>query len=204
MLIYAIERDALRRIDFYANLKLSGLDIPPEFTFGRAFDGRCAADQHLARDRGNMCLHRPQRFDGVGHGANVCGRSSAATAENTYPGGGRFAREKSEIFRRSFWIDDAVAFALGETGVGHAADAKLANRSKFGKDWKQSLRAQRAICADDLDVFFFQVRGGVSGAKVAVRHAFFGVSKLRDDRQQREGPNGVDGEKNFFNVREGF
>src|SRR5258708_5509258 len=115
-----------------------------------------------------MCLHRAQRFGGVGHGANMGGRSSEATAENTYRGGGRFAREKSEIFRRSFWIDDAVAFGLGETGVGHAADAKLVNRSKFGKDWKQSLRAERAICAYGLDVFIFELSGGVSGAKVGV------------------------------------
>jgi len=66
------------------------------------------------------------------------------------------------------------------------------------------LRAQRAICADDLDVFIFELCGGVSGAKVAVGDTFFGVSQLRDDRQQREGPNGVDGEKNFFDIGEGF
>jgi len=121
-----------------------------------------------------------------------------------YSSSGSFAREKREIFRRKILDRRCGRLRAWGNRVGHAADAKLVNRSKFTKDWKQSLRAERAICADDLDVLIFEFARRRQGAKVAVRDAFLSVSKLRDDRQQREGPNGADGEKNFFNVSEGF
>src|SRR5258708_1990549 len=123
----------------------------------------------------------------TGHGANVRGRGAKAAAKNAYTSGGSFAREKSEIFRRGFWIDDAVSFALGQTGVGHAADAKIVNRSKLLEDGKKRLRTDGAVCSDDLNVFIFELRRGIGRSQIAIGSAIFGVGELCDDGQQREG-----------------
>src|SRR5579859_1623417 len=105
-----------------------------------------------------------QRLDGFGHGANVRGRGAAAAAKNTDAESGGFSREESEIFRRRFGIDDAVAFALGEAGIGHAADPQFVDFRELPQNAEQSLRAERAVRADDLNVFSLELSGGIGGA----------------------------------------
>src|SRR6266478_5245846 len=132
------------------------------------------------------------------------GRGAAAAAENAHAEGGGFAREKGEIFGRGFRVDDAVAFTLGETGVGHAADAQIVDAGKFLKNGKQGLRPERAIGADNLHIFIFQQRGHRARTHVAEDRAFFRVGELRDDGQAGERADGIDGEKDFFDVRKSF
>ena len=138
--------------------------------------------------------------------ARMCaGRRAAAAAENAHAEGGGFAREQRKIFRRRFRINDAVAFALGESGVGHAADAHVVDAGKFAAESASSdLRTERAVRADDLDVFIFELRGGIGRAQIAEGGAFFGVSELRDDRQTGKRANGVDGDEQLFDVGERF
>ncbi len=140
------------------------------------------------------CFYRRQRFHGFGHRANVRGRGAAAAAENANTERGRFASELRKIFRRGFRVNDAVAFALGESRVGHAADANVIDAGKLAKNRKQRLRTQRAVRADDLHVFRFELRGRIGRAQIAVRSSLFGVRELRDDRQTRERTNRVDRE----------
>ena len=66
------------------------------------------------------------------------------------------------------------------------------------------LRAESAICADDLNVFALELRGGIGGAEVAESSAFFGVGELRDDGQTGKRANRVDGEEQFFDVGKSF
>src|SRR6267143_5279360 len=129
---------------------------------------------------------------------------AAATAEHAHAERGGFARKEREIFRRRFWIYDAVAFALGKTGVGHAADTKTINSGELLQNREKRLRAKRAIRADHLDIFVFQLRRGIGGPDVAVRRAFFRVGELRNDGQPGKRANGVDSEKHFFNIRKRF
>src|SRR5260370_28726261 len=110
-------------------------------------------------------------------------RCSAATAENAHAEGGSLAREERKIFRRGFRINDAIAFALGKSGIGHGADANGIDRSQLRENWQKRLGTKRSIRADHLDVFVFQLRFGIRGAAVTVRRAFFRASKLRNDAQ---------------------
>jgi hypothetical protein len=192
LLVDSIERNTFRRIDFHANHEFAFLQLFPEFALGFALQsgGRLCYSLDVTNDG---CLHWPQRLHRFGHGADVRGRGAAAAAENAHPESGGFAGEKREIFGRGFRVHDAVAFALGETGVGHAANAETVHAREFLKNGKQRLRAERAIGADDLHVFVFQLRGHRAGTQVAEDRAFLGVGKLRDDGKPREGTNGVDG-----------
>src|SRR5256885_6900904 len=70
---------------------------------------------------GRVRFRGAKRLDGLGHGADVRRRCATAAAEKAHAERRRFAREKREIFGRGFRIDDAVALAFGEAGVGHAA-----------------------------------------------------------------------------------
>src|SRR6266481_7142035 len=113
----------------------------------------------------------------------MSGRRAATAAKKAHAERGRFAREKRKVFRRRFWINDAVAFALGKTGVGHAADTNIIDRGKLREDGQKGLRAQRAIRTDHLYVLAFQLRGRIGGADVAVGSAFFRIRELRHDWQ---------------------
>src|SRR5580700_5590820 len=134
-----------------------------------------------------------QRFNGVGHRADVRGRCAAAAAENAHAESGSLPREEREIFRRRFWINDAVSFALRKTGVRHTADTEIVDFGQLTQDLEQWLRAERAICADDLYVFCLELSGGIGGPEIAVGRSLFGVSELGDDGQARERADGVDG-----------
>src|SRR5713226_915129 len=131
-------------------------------------------------------------------------RCSAATAENAHAERGGFAREERKIFRRGFRINDAIAFTLGKSGIGHCADANVIDRSQLRENWQKRLGAKRAIRADHLDVFVFQLRRGIRGADITVGGAFFRVSKLRDDRQTGKRTNRFDGDEQFFDVGKRF
>src|SRR5882724_5486114 len=131
-------------------------------------------------------------------------RGSAAAAKNAHAERGRFAREEREVFRRGFWINDAVAFALRESCVGHAANAKIIHGGQLLQNRQKRLRAERAVRADDLDILVFQLRRGIGGTNIAVRRAFFGVGELRDDRQAGERTNRINGNEQFLDVRKRF
>src|SRR5579883_3567564 len=96
------------------------------------------------------------------------GRCAAAAAENADAERGGFAGEEREVFGGRARIDDAVAFALRETGIRHAADAQVVDIRELLKDRKERLRSQCAICADDLDVFVLEALRGVGGKQVAI------------------------------------
>ena len=161
----AVEGKPFRRIDFDADGKFFGLEFFPEFAFRFALqNGRGFCDDFDGVMRGPVDFRRTQRFDGFRHGADVRGRGAAAAAENAHAESGGFASEKREIFRRGFRIDDAVAFALRKTGVGHAADAEVVDFGKLTQDFEQGLRAESAVGADDLNVFCFELSGGIGRA----------------------------------------
>src|SRR5260370_15119428 len=63
------------------------------------------------------------------------------------------------------------------------------------------LRSEGAIGCGDLHVFVVQQRGHRGGTHVAEDGAFFGIRKLRDDGEAGKRADGVDGEKNLFDVR---
>src|SRR5260370_686597 len=131
-------------------------------------------------------------------------RCSAATAENAHAERGRFAREERKIFRRRFRINDAIALALGKSGIGHGADANVIDRSQLRENWQKRLGAKRAIRADHLDVFVFQLRCGIRGADITVGGAFFRVSELRHDGQAGKRANGFNSDEQFFDVGKSF
>src|SRR5260370_9844238 len=131
-------------------------------------------------------------------------RCSAATTENAHAERGRFACEKRKIFRRRFRINDAVALALGKSGIGHGADANVIDCSQLRENWQKRLRSERAIRANHLDVFVFQLRRGIGGANVTVGRAFFRVGKLRNDGQTGKRTNRFDGDEQFFDVGKSF
>src|SRR6266850_2237215 len=89
-------------------------------------------------------------------------RGSAAAAKNAHAERSRFAREESEVFRRGSRINDAVAFALRKSCVGHAADAKIIHGGQLLQNWQKWLRAERAVSADDLDILVFQLCRGIT------------------------------------------
>ncbi len=151
-----------------------------------------------------MGFRGAKRFNCFSHGADVRWRRAAAAAEHPHPECSCFPREERKIFGRRFRINDAVAFALGKSGVGHAADAKAVNGGKLLQNRKKRLRAKRAIRADHLDVFAFQLRRGIGGADIAVRCAFFRVCELRHDGQAGKRANGFDGEEQFFDIGKRF
>ena len=131
-------------------------------------------------------------------------RRSAAAAQNAHAHRRGFAREQRKIFRRRLGINDAIAFALGKAGIGHAADAHVRDTGQFLQDGQKRLRAESAIGADYLDVFIFQLRGGVGGTQIAESGAFLGISELRDDRQTGKRAYGVDGDEQLFDVGKSF
>ena len=93
---------------------------------------------------------------------------------------------------------------LGKPALGMPLTRRSSTLGEFAENRQQRLRAERAVRADDLNVFCFELRGSVGGTQVAVGGAFFGISELRDDRQAGEGTNRVDGEKQFFDVGKRF
>ncbi len=115
----------------------------------------------------------------------MSGRSAAAAAEDAYASASSFTREKSEIFRRRFGIDDTVAFALRETGVRHAADAEIVDRSELLQDRKKHLRPDGAVRSYDLNIFIFELGGCIGGSQVAIGGAVFGVGELRRNEWHR-------------------
>src|SRR5258705_4841086 len=145
-----------------------------------------------------------KRLHGLRHRANMSGRRAATSAKNAHAERGRFAREKRKIFRGGFWINDAVAFALGKTGVGHAADTNIIDRGKLREDGQKGLRAQRAIRTDQLYVLASQLRGCIGGPDVAVSSAFFRIRELRHDWQSGKRANCVNRQEQFFDVRKSF
>src|ERR1700731_1093183 len=153
---------------------------------------------------GRVRFRGAERLDGFSHGADVRRRCATAAAEKAHAERRRFAREEGEIFRRGFRIDDAVALAFGEAGVGHAADTKIVHGGKLLQNRQKRLRTQRAIRADHLNVLVFQLRRGIRGADIAVGRAFFRVGKLRHDWQSGKRANRVDGEEQFFDIRKRF
>src|SRR5713101_4094319 len=110
-------------------------------------------------------------------------RCSSATAENAHAERGGFACEERKIFRRRFRINDAIALALGKSGIRHGADANVIDCSQLRENGQKRLRSERAIRANHLDVFVFQLCGGIRGADVTVGGAFLLVSKLRNEWQ---------------------
>ncbi len=201
----ALEGNAFWRIDLDADGEFAGLEFFPKTAFRLAVLDRrrpCRKGVDGGSDGARLCW--PERLHRFCHGADVGRRRAAAAAEDAHTERSGFSREESEIFRRGLWIDDAVAFAPGETCVGHATDAEIIDDSELLKNGEQSLRAKRAVGANDLNVFVFQLGGGISGAKVAVRGAFFGVSEFRDDGQAREGTDGVNREQNLLDVGKRF
>jgi hypothetical protein len=145
-----------------------------------------------------------ERLDGFGHGTYMGGGCAAAAAEDADAGFGSFAGEERKIFWRRFGIDDAVAFAFGETGVGHPADPQIVDGSELLKNWEKRLRAEGAVGADDLNVLISELSGGLRGSEIAIGGAVLGVSERGNNGQAGEGANGVHGEKNFFDVGESF
>src|SRR6266446_7281199 len=77
-------------------------------------------------------------------------RCSATTTENAHAVRSGFAREERKIFRRGFRINDAIAFALGKSGIGHCADANAIDSRKFLQNRQKRLRAKRTIRANHL------------------------------------------------------
>src|SRR6202521_5544481 len=153
---------------------------------------------------GRVRFRGPKRLDGFSHGADVRRRGATAAAEKAHAERRRLAREKREIFRRGFRIDDAIALAFGEAGVGHAAYTEIVHSGKLLQNRQQRLRTKRAIRADHLNILVFQLRRGIRGADIAVGRAFFRVGELGDDGQTRKGANRVDGEEQFFDIRKRF
>src|SRR5437016_5686174 len=150
---------------------------------------------------GRVRFRGTKRLDGFSHRADVRRRGATAAAEKAHAERRRFAREKREIFRRGFRIDDAVALAFGEAGVGHAADTEIVHGGKLLQYRQQRLRTKRAIRADHLNILVFQLRRGIRGADITVRRAFFRVGELGHDGQSRKGANRVNGKEQFFDVR---
>lgn len=141
-----------------------------------------------------------QIFDGLDHGADVFRRAAAAASKDTHAERSSVAGKIREIIRRRFRINDAVANAFGESGIGHGAQRQFGiagGISKLAENWQEKLRADGAIRANDLNVFRFHFRGGVFGARAVKRAAFFRKSELRDDGGFRKGADGVDGAEQF-------
>src|SRR6266481_751131 len=153
---------------------------------------------------GRVRFRGAKRLDRFSHGADVRRRGATAAAEKAHAERRRFARKEREIFRRGFRIDDAVALAFGEAGVGHAADTEIVHSGKFLQNRQKRLWAKRAIRADHLNILVFQLRCGIRGADIAVGRAFFRVGKLRHDGQSGKRANRVDGEEQFFDIRKRF
>ena len=136
---------------------------------------------------------RPWFCPGVGHGADMFRSGATTAAENAYAANLRgFAGKFREIFRRRFGIDDAVPFALWESGIRHATDPNLAGARDFLQDRQQGLRTQCAIGPDDLDIFVFELHRCGGRVHIAKRGAFFGIGELRDDWQAGKGADGID------------
>ena len=159
LLEHALERDALGRIDFDAKPRILRLQFAPEFAFrlalGRRSTGRLRTRFTSMRERR---LSRGRSIFTASAMARMCaGRRAAAAAQNARAHGGGFAREKRKIFRRRTRIDDAVAYALGKAGIGHAADADVRDSGQFLQNRQQGLRAERAVRADDLHIFMLPV-----------------------------------------------
>src|SRR6266481_3640619 len=153
---------------------------------------------------GRVRFRGAKRLDRFSHGADVRRRGATAAAEKAHAERRRFARKEREIFRRGFRIDDAVALAFGEAGVGHAADTEIVHSGKFLQNRQKRLWAKRAIRADHLNILVFQLRCGIRGADIAVGRALFRVGKLRHDGQSGKRANRVDGEEQFFDIRKRF
>src|ERR1700723_3612970 len=131
-------------------------------------------------------------------------RGGAATsAEETNTELSCFLCEEGEIFRRGFRIDDPVADALGETGIGHGREGH-ADAVEFAYHREQVLRANRAVGADSLNIFLLQLFPGVLRAHAAHRGAFLGVSHFGNDGKIREGANRVDCGEEFVEIAESF
>jgi len=130
-----------------------------------------------------MGLRRAQRLDRFRHRLNVRRRRPAAAAQNAHSERRRFAGKAREILRRRFRIHDAVAFSLWEACVGHAARSNVVHRRKLLQNREQRLRTQRAIRANHLHIFVFQLRGRVRRPNIAMRGAFFRIGQLRHDGQ---------------------
>ena len=122
---------------------------------------------------------------------NVFGRRAAAAADDARAHGGCFSRKKREIFGRRSRIDDAIADALGKSGVGHSRNGTPGRGQTF-ENRQQRLRAERAIRADHLNILLRQARRCFRWADATEGVAFFGKRKLGHDRQRREGANRID------------
>ena len=148
------------------------LNFAPEIAFGLALRPT-AARLYAATASGLRRLLRalePDRSDlhGLRHRADVLGRGAAATAQDARAEGRGFAGEEREIFGRRARIDDAVAHALGKSGVGHALTRRSPMLAEAPRIGSSDLWAQRAVRADDLNVFVRQLRGGFGRTQVAV------------------------------------
>src|SRR5271157_3054177 len=203
LLVDAIERKALGRIDLHANGEFLFLQFFPELAlrFPLLYRHRVF---HGFHDRRGVSFPGMQRFHRFGHGADVRGRGATTPAKNAHAEFGGFPGELRKVFGRRLRIDDAVAFALGKAGVGHAADADIPYVGEFLENGEKRLRAQGAVGANHLDVFIFQHRRGEEWPHIAVRGALLRVGELRDDGQAGEGADGINRQQQFFDIGKRF
>ncbi len=143
-------------------------------------------------------------FGHFGHGANVFGRGAATATEEAYAEFGGFAGEEREVFGRGFGIDDAVAHADREAGVGHGAEREIRGRREFAQNGKKKLRANGAIGAYGLNIERLQFFPSFGRTRAAERGALFGVGELRDDGKTRKGTDRGDGGDQLVEIAERF
>ena len=147
----------------------------------------------------------PQFFHRFGHRANMFGRGAAAAADHARAEFGGFLREERKIFRRRVAgkrCGRRRAWEIPRWAWRKAA--RSSTRQARAESAGASLRADGAVRADGLDVFFLQLFPRVLRARAAERGAFLGVGHLRDDGQPRERADGVHRGEQFFDVAESF